>query len=114
MTMKTKRPDERGEAPMSDDHDEYELGDDEIEITIDPRQEDLDALGISPEEFESALMTTLDAYDQAVDAADPDAITPLEEAEITLGGKVYHLREVADVAITGGLDGLGLDEGEPE
>jgi hypothetical protein len=94
------------------DHEDHELGDDEIEITINPREEDLDALGISPEEFEAALMTTLDAYDRAIDVDDPDATGPLEEAEITLGGKVYHLREVADIAITGGLDGLGPDDEE--
>jgi hypothetical protein len=96
------------------EHDDYELDDDEIEITINPREEDLDALGISPEEFESALMATLDAYDQEVNVDDPDATGPLEEAEITLGGKVYHLREVADIEITGGLDGLGEDDGEEE
>ena len=78
------------------EHDDHDLGDDEIEITINPREEDLDALGVSPEEFEAALMTTLDAYDQAIDVADPDAVAPLEDAEITLAGKVYHLREVAD------------------
>ena len=59
-------------------------------------------------------MTTLDAYDQAIDVEDPDAVAPLEEAEITLGGKVYHLREVADIEITGGLDGLGEDEDEDD
>jgi hypothetical protein len=100
---------------VADDHDhDHDLGDDEIEITIDPREEDLDALGVSPEEFEAALMKTLDAYDQAIDLNDADATGPLEEAEITLGGKVYHLREVADIEITGGLDGLGDDEEEGE
>jgi hypothetical protein len=98
---------------MTDDH-EHDLADDEIEITINPREEDLDALGVSPEAFEAALMTALDAYDQAIDVADPDAVAPLEEAEITLNGKVYHLREVADIEITGGLDGLGEEEDEDE
>lgn len=101
---------------MSDDHDhaDHDLGDDEIEITINPREEDLDALGISPEEFESALMATLDAYDQEISLDDPDATGPLEEAEITLGGKSYRLREVADIEITGGLDGLGQGEDDEE
>jgi hypothetical protein len=100
------------------DHEDHDLGDDEIEITINPREEDLDALGVSPEEFEAALMTTLDAYDREINVDDPDAVAPLEEAQITLGGKVYHLREVADIEITGGLDSLGEDddseEDEPE
>ena len=58
-------------------------------------------------------MKTLDAYDRAIDAEDPDATSPLEEAEITLNGKVYRLGEVADIAITGDLDGLDED-GEAE
>ncbi len=99
---------------MTDDHEDHELGEDEIEITINPREEDLDALGVSPEEFEAALMKTLDAYDQEVNVDDPDATGPLEEAEITLGGKVYHLREVADIEITGGLEGLGGDDDEDD
>jgi hypothetical protein len=114
MTTKT-RP--RKEAPVAEEHehDDHDLGDDEIEITINPREEDLDALGVSPEEFESALMTTLDAYDQEIDLNDPDATGPLEEAEITLGGKSYRLREVADIEITGGLEGLGGDgEGDED
>ena len=61
---------------MADIHDHDDLGDDEIEITINPREEDLDALGVAPEEFEAALMTALDAYDQAIDVADPDAVAP--------------------------------------
>lgn len=96
------------------DHADHDLGDDEIEITINPREEDLDALGVSPEEFEAALMTTLDSYDQAIDLNDPDATGPLEEAQITLGGKSYRLREVADIEITGGLDGLGEEDEDPE
>jgi hypothetical protein len=94
------------------EHDDHDLADDEIEITINPREEDLDALGVAPEEFEAALMKALDSYDQAIDVADPDAVAPLEDAEITLAGKVYHLREVADIEITGGLEGLG--EGDDE
>ena len=48
----------------------------EIVITIDPRQADLDAFGVSLEEFEAALATTLDAYDQAMEATnDPNEIS---------------------------------------
>jgi hypothetical protein len=90
------------------DHDhDHEPEEGEIEITINPREEDLLALGISPEEFEAALMKTLEEYDQAIDIDDPDAANPLEDAEITLAGKVYRLQEIADIEITGGLDGLG-------
>jgi hypothetical protein len=94
-------------------------GEEEIEITIEPREEDIEALGVTIEQFEAALMKTLDTYEHAIDADDPEAVAPLEEAEIELGGKVVKLGEVADIAITGGLDGLGedddeLDEEEPE
>jgi hypothetical protein len=95
------------------DHDhEHEEG--EIEITINPREEDLLALGVSPEEFEAALMKTLEDYDHAIDVDDPDAVNPLEEAEIQLAGKVYRLQEIADIEITGGLDGLGEGDEDDE
>ncbi len=90
------------------DHDHDEDG--EIEITINPREEDLLELGVSPEDFEAALMKTLDAYDKTIEATDPDSVTPLEDAEITLAGKVYHLHEVADIEISGDLDSLGDDD----
>ena len=79
----------------------------EIEITIDPREVELSALGISLEEFEAALATTLDAYDQLVEAAnDPDEIGALDDAEIILGGNAYPLSAVADINITSDLDSL--------
>ena len=95
------------------DHD-HEADEGEIEITINPREDDLLAIGVSPEDFESALMETLDAYDRAIDVDDPDAVNPLEEAEIRLAGKVYHLHEVADIEITGGLDVLGDGEDDED
>jgi len=97
------------------EHDEDEHDEGEIEITINPREEDLERLGVTPEEFESALMATLDAYDKTIEAADPDSVTPLEDARITLGGKSYPLQEVADIEISGGLDDLGdSDDDEDE
>ena len=96
---------------VHDENCEHDHDDDgEIEITINPREEDLLELGVSPEEFEAALMKTLDAYDKTIEATDPDAVTPLEDAEITLAGKVYHLHEVADIEISGDLDSLGDDD----
>jgi hypothetical protein len=95
------------------DHDGDDHSDAEIEITINPREEDLEALGVGLEEFEAALLKTLDSYEEAIDVEDPDAVAPLEETEISLGGKVVRLREVADIAITGGLDGMD-DEDEDE
>jgi hypothetical protein len=92
------------------DHDGDDHSDDEIEITINPREEDLQALGVGLEEFEAALLKTLDSYEEAIDVEDPDAVAPLEETEISLGGKVVRLREVADIAITGGLDGMDEDD----
>ena len=94
------------------DHDDHELDDDEIEITINPREEDLDGPRRQPRGVRGGPDDDARRYDQAIDVEDPDAIAPLEEAEITLGGKVYRLREVADIAITGGLEGLGEDDEE--
>ena len=93
-------------------HDHNDDG--EIEITINPRDEDLDALGVTPEEFETALMKTLEAYDKTIEADDPESITPLEDAEIVLAGKTLRLQEVADIEISGDLDSLGDDEDEDE
>jgi len=95
---------------VHDENCDHDHEDGEIEITINPREEDLLELGVSPEEFEAALMKTLDAYDKTIEVTDPDAVTPLEDAEITLGGKVFHLHEVADIEISGDLDSLGEDE----
>jgi hypothetical protein len=97
------------------EHEQEEEIDGEIVITIDPREGELAVLGVSLEEFEAALATTLDAYDQAVEAAnDPDEITALDDAEIILGGKVYPLSAVADIAVTSDLDLLEdqNDDGE--
>jgi hypothetical protein len=96
------------------DHDGDDHSEDEIEITINPREEDLQALGVGLEEFEAALLKTLDSYEDSIDVEDPDSVAPLEETEISLGGKVVRLREVADIAITGGLDGLGDEDDEDE
>ena len=87
------------------DHD-HDGDDGEIEITINPREEVLLELGVSPEEFEAALMTTLDTYDKTIEATDPDSISPLEDAEIILAGTAFRLHEVADIEISGDLDAL--------
>jgi len=87
----------------------------EIVIAIDPREGELEALGVSLEEFEAALATTLDAYDQAMDATNhPDEIPLFDDAKIILGGKVYPLSAIADITITSDLDLLEdpTDDGE--
>jgi hypothetical protein len=94
---------------LVDDHAEHEHEEDDIDgeivITIEPREGELDALGISLEEFEAALAATLDAYDRMVEAAgDPDEITALDDAEIILGGKGYPLSAVADINIASDPD----------
>jgi hypothetical protein len=92
-----------------DDQAEHEHEEEDVEgeivITIEPREGELEALGVSLEEFEAALATTLDAYDQAMEAAnDPDEIPLFDDAEIILGGKAYPLSAVADINITSDLD----------
>jgi hypothetical protein len=99
------------EKASVDDHSEHEHEEDDIEgeivITIEPREGELDALGVSLEEFEAALTTTLDTYDRVVEAAnDLDEITALDDAEIILGGRGYPLSAVADINIANDLDSL--------
>jgi hypothetical protein len=98
-----------------EDHDEpaEEDLDGEIVITIDPREGELDALGITREEFEAALASTLDAYDRAMESTDdPDQVGALDDAEIILGGKTYPLSAVADINITSDLDLSQDDHGD--
>ena len=96
-----------------DDEDDDELLG-EIEISINPRDEDLAAIGVTPEEFETALMKTLEEYDHEIEIGDPDATSPLEDAEIVLKGKAYRLQEVADIEISGDLDSLSMDDDDED
>ena len=95
------------------DHD-HEHEDGEIEITINPREDDLGKLGISPEEFETALMKTLDAFDEASEASDPDSVIAIEDAVIVLNGKSYRLQEVADIEISSDDLEFGDDDDDEE
>ncbi len=100
-----------------DDHAEQNYEEDDVEgeivITIDPRIDELDFLGVSIDEFEAALATTLDAYDRTIEATeDPDEIGALDDAEIILGGKPYPLSAVADINITSDLDLLEDQNGD--
>ena len=96
---------------MSDhdhDHDEDDDGlEGEVEVNIDPREEDLDSRGIDHDDFEKALFEALDAHNEAIDASDGDLAAPLEEVILTIGGKPYRLGDLADVTVE---DDLGDDE----
>jgi hypothetical protein len=100
-----------------DDHAEQNYEEDDVDgeivITIDPRIDELDFLGVSIDEFEAALATTLDAYDRTIEATEnPDEIGALDDAEIILGGKAYPLSAVADINITSDLDLLEDQNGD--
>jgi hypothetical protein len=98
------------ELPDGDADPEDEDG---VEIEIEPRVEDLQALGVGMEEFEAALMAALDSDDRRIDL--DDAARPFEETELILGGKTVRLGDVADVAVTGGFEHLeGDDEDEDD
>ena len=99
-------PGPNGEADPPD-------GEDELELVVTPRPAELEALGISEEEFEAALEVALDRLEDAPeDDGEPPAA--VEEIEITLNGRLFRLGEVADVEITGDLSELGeLPPAEP-
>ena len=77
---------------------------DELTVTITPRPEALDELGIGEDEFEAALVAALDRLEELPDEEEP---APLEEAEIVLNGRLFRLEEVAEIEIGGDLSELG-------
>jgi hypothetical protein len=76
----------------------------EVEISIEPRVERLQALGISREEFEQALPQALDDYHDLIESVDdPDAVPGIEQLRINVGGKEMLLGDVAEIKISGDL-----------
>lgn len=88
--------------------DEIEPDDDEelaeVEIGIEPREERLEALGITGEQFEAALNAAFDAFHELLDSTpDPDAVPPLDDLPIDLNGQTYRLSDVAEIHISGDI-----------
>ena len=92
--------------------DEIDDGDEEsVEISIEPRQEILDSLGVEPEEFEETLAKALDEFEAFVEGLPDDADLPtIDEAPITLRGRTFALGDVAEIEILGDDEGEGDEE----
>ena len=97
------------------DHDDEEDNGDgggEFEVNIDPREDELERLGIDQEDFEQALYTALDAQGETLEAAEGgDVSTTLEDISLTIRGKAYRLGDLAYVSIDEAGDD---DEGDEE
>lgn len=85
---------------MYDDGD-WEEGEDEIAIRIEPKEEVLERLGISFEAFEEALGDAIDAHEAKLEALTEGAEAPtVEDMNVRIGDRDYRLSELADVVIS--------------
>ena len=87
----------------------------EIAISFSPRHDELDKLGITPEQFESALLVALEHFEALSSREDvnPDELS-LEELPLDIGGTRYRLGDLADVEIDDSDDDGFDDEYEED
>ncbi len=72
----------------------------EFEVNIDPREDDLERLGIDQADFEEALYAALDAQGETMEEDGSDNVArSLEELSLTIAGKSYRLGDLANVSI---------------
>jgi flavin-binding protein dodecin len=94
---------------------DYEGDTPEIEINIEPRVDRLVDLGISPEEFEAAVMDALDRMDAVLDSVDDSESTnALDNIEVELQGRRLLLKDIATITINDDLGEFDSDEEELE
>lgn len=95
---------------MSDTNGDHEHedaeSDGEIAITFHPREEDLEKLGITLQQFEDALLDALDTHD----GLDPESAPAFEEIMIEVAGQQVRLGDIADVEMSATLDELDGEE----
>jgi len=97
------------------DHDDEEM----VEIVYTAREDVLEKLGISPEEFAEALDKAIDGLEELAmreDVKDED-IPAMEDLVLSIKGKEYPLHELAEITFDGEFDdedGEELDEEEVE
>jgi hypothetical protein len=83
---------------------------DPIEIHIDPRFDDLEALGITLEDLEEALPPALDAYHDRIEGrADAVELPDLEDLTVVVQGRSFRLGDIADIAISEPPSAPGTD-----
>lgn len=81
------------------DHDEEDDGG-EFEVNIDPREDELERLGIDQTDFEEALYAALDAQGETLEATEGgDVATTLEDITLSIKGTSYRLGDLAYVSI---------------
>lgn len=88
---------------MFDDED----SEGEVEIRIAPRDADLEAGGITDEDFTRALETAIDDWERD-DAAEEQL--PLEDRLLQIRGKSFRLGDLADIDVSVHGDIPELDE----
>lgn len=73
--------------------------DNEIEISIVPKMEALQTLGILPQELEEALPAALEAYQEEITRLGTDAVEvpTLESAVVVIHGDDHRLGSLADI-----------------
>ena len=82
----------------------------EVQITIVPREDVIDQLGIDPEAFEEAMSKSLDDRFELIDSlGDDEDYPPIEEMPVTIGDRTFRLEEIAEIHIS---EDVGLDESE--
>lgn len=91
-------------------HDDELDAEAEVEIRIAPRDADLEAHGITDDDFTAALQVAIDDWERE-DAGDEDQL-PLEDRMIDIKGKSIRLGDLADVEISvnGDLSEFGEEE----
>lgn len=84
---------------MDDDFDDDDGGE-ELRITIEPRDEALEALGIDIDAFEEALEPAIDRFHKMIDGLDDaEDAPPIEDMPVRIGDRSYRLGDLADVSI---------------
>ena len=74
-------------------------------IHIEPDYERIDALGVSMDDFTTALTEALDRYHDLIDQlGDEEEIPDLEDAEVLMNGQSHHLGDLAKVSIRGDVE----------
>jgi hypothetical protein len=96
-----------GIAAMSADEQIPEDDIPEVEIRIEPDDEKLAGLGVTPEEFDAQLEIAIDDYHDLLETCDDEEEAPgIEDIQIELQGQVYRLADLATISIVGDLESL--------
>lgn len=96
---------------MNIERDDEEEIDGEIAISFAPRYEQLQELGIAPEQFESALLVALEEFETLTAREDinPEELS-LEDITLHINGTPYRLGDLADVEFSEGDEEYDDDE----